>query len=141
MNPTIISYAQWIAILTTLTTTATPGWLAALVALYQNNLTPLPTTPLASFIEADFSGYARSGAITWGTPGYLPSGPAVVTGDAKTFRVASTPTVFNTIYGYYVVDSTGASLLLSRQFDVPINLSSAGQILEVIPGYVSYQSQ
>jgi hypothetical protein len=141
MNPTVLPYSEWIAILTGLVAAATPGWLAATCGLYQNNFQPVPTMTLGSLVEASFTGYSMSSAITWGTPGFLPSGPAVVTGDTKTFRVGATPTVFNTIYGYYIVDSTGLLLIAARLFDSPIVLSAAGQIIEVIPGYVSYQSQ
>lgn len=143
MNPTVIPYSEWLTILTALVATGTPGgpWNGATTHLYKNNFVPVPGMDLTSLVEADFTGYAAGSAVTWGTPGFLPGGPAVVTGNLQTFTVGATPTVFNTIYGYYMVDVAGTGLLFARQFDAPIVLSGPAQIIDVIPSYVTYLSR
>jgi hypothetical protein len=140
MNPVVIGNAEWEAILTALTTTG-GGWVGAKLHLYTNNLLPTPANILTDFTEADFTGYAASAAITWSTPGYLPDGTAVVTGDAKTFQVGSTPTVLNTCYGWYITNGAGTALITSRAFDSPVVLSGAGQIIVVLPVYPAYLTQ
>ena len=143
MNPTVIPYSEWLAILTALVATGTPGgaWNGAKVHLYQNNFTPVPGMTLASFTEADFTGYSASAAVVWNTPGFIPAGNAIVTGDNKQFTVGATPTVFNTIYGYYLTDGAGTTLLFARLFNAPITLSAAGQFIDVVPSYQTYTFQ
>ncbi len=140
MNPTIIPYTEWLAILTALVATGTPGgaWNGALVHLYKNNFTPVAAMLLGSFTECDFTGYAASSAVVWNTPGFLPSGAAVVTGDNKQFVVGTTPTVLNTVYGYYLTDGAGTTLLFARLFNAPIVLSAAGQIVDLVPSFITY---
>jgi hypothetical protein len=75
--------------------------------------------------------------VTWNTPGYLPTGQAVVTGGNVVFQVGSSPTTFNTIYGYYMEVGSPAVLLFARAFSAPIVLSAAGQIIQVVPSYVT----
>lgn len=38
------------------------------VMLFTNNITPTPGAVLADLTEATYTGYARSAALTWGTP-------------------------------------------------------------------------
>ena len=140
MNPVIVPNSEWLAMLTALIATGAP-WNGGKVHLFQNNIVLGPTVTLANLTEADFTGYAASSAVTWGTPGYLPNGTAVVTGDTKQFQVGSTPTVFNTVYGWYLTDSTGAILIFARSFDTPVVLSAALQIVDVLPAYPAYVTQ
>ena len=136
MNPTVIPYLDWISILTLLTTTG-GTWHGAIAHLYQNNFTPTPGMTLASLTEADYTGYAASSALTWGTPGFLPAGPAVVTANLVSFVSGATPTLFNTVYGYYITDSPATVLHFARLFQAPIIISGPLQIIDVIPSYVT----
>jgi len=140
VNPTVIPYTEWLAILTALVATGTPGglWNTASCRLFANNFVPAPGMTLSQLNEATFTGYAAV-AITWGTPAYSPAGPAVVTGNLCVFTVGSSPTVFDTIYGYFVTTGTSPQVLLfARQFATPVVLSSAGQICDVVPSYATY---
>jgi hypothetical protein len=139
MNPVVVGNLEWHAILTAITQTSQP-WDAAKVHLFKSNIVLTPATLLGDFTEADFTGYSVSGSVTWNAPGYLPDGTAVVVGDAKIFVVGSTPTVLNTIYGYYLTNSGGTALLFARSFDTPVVLSQAGNFVDVIPTYPAYVS-
>jgi len=110
----------------------------AVVRLIKAPLTPTPATPLASFTEADFTGYVHSTTIVWGTAFYLPDGQAAITSDLKTFTVGASPTILNTIYGFLVTDQPATKWMFCRIFDTPIVLTQAGNAIQVIatrPGY------
>lgn len=84
------------------------------VRLYQNNYTPLDSTILSDLTVATFSGYSQQ-SVTLGTP-------TEVANKAKT--VGTAPQVFthngggtsNTIYGYYVVDTSTGDLVWVERF-------------------------
>lgn len=137
MLATVEKYSQRLLDLAALIGVGDP-WAGAKVALFKNNYTPLPSDPLANFEAADFSGYAVSAAIVWGTPFYLPDGTPCVTSDLKVFTVGASPTVFNTIYGYLVQNSGGTDWLFARKFDTPIVLSQEAQAIEVLASFPSY---
>jgi hypothetical protein len=130
----VVPTTEGLAILTTLT--ATGGDLnGAKVHLYANPLVPTPTTDLADFTTATFTGYATSGAIVWGTPFVNGDGLPTVAGGLVTFASTSPFTVGNTIYGYYVTNGAGSVLLFSEQFDTPIVISAALQAVMVLPTF------
>lgn len=139
MNAVVIPNTEWKDILDSLTAVAAP-WNGAKVHLFKTNVTPSPGMALGDLVEADFTGYAASAAITWAPAGFLPDGTAAVAGDAKTFAVGATPTVLNTIYGWYVTDGAGTTLLFARKLDAAVVLSAAGQFLIVIPVYPAFGS-
>ena len=140
MNPVVIVNTEWEAMLNALVA-ATQPWNGAKLHLFKNNFVPAPQNDIAAFTEADFTGYAASSAITWSAAGYLPDGTAVVDGDAKTFQVGATPTILNTIYGWYMTDGAGTVLIMARKFDNPVVLSAAGQRIIVLPSYPAYVTQ
>jgi len=139
MNSVVIPNSEWNAILTELIASGN-AWDGSKVHLFKTNVNPSPNMVIADLVEADFTGYAASSAIVWGTPGYLPDGTAAVVGGGKTFTVGSTPSILNTIYGYYVTDSAGTVLLFARKFDAAVVLSAAGQFVIVLPSYPAYGS-
>lgn len=140
MNPVLVPNAEWLAWLAALTAASAP-LNGAKLHLYKVLVALSGNTALGDLTECDFTGYAASSAITWGTPFFKPDGTAVVTGDLKSFVVGSSPTVLNTVYGWYVTQATPTSLLLARQFDTPVILTQAAQGIEVIPCYPTYLSQ
>jgi hypothetical protein len=94
--------------------TAATGWANVRIKLYKNNYTPLHSSVLADFTEADFSGYTAV------TPSY---GSATLSGDTATTTDSSSRDfthdsggTTNTIYGYYVVDITDAKVLFAELF-------------------------
>lgn len=139
MNPVVIGNLEWLAILTELVAATNP-WNGALISLFKNDIVPDAASLLADLTEADFSGYAASAAVTWGTPHFLPDGTAVVAGDAKTFVTASPAPVLNTVFGWYATDGAGTTLLFARRLDTPIVLTGPNQQVAVLPAYPAYTS-
>lgn len=138
-NPVITPQVAWEDMLAELVG-AGNLWNGGLVRLFKNNAVLGPATQLADLIIADFTGYADSAAVVWGTPGYLPDGTAVVAGDVKEFRVGATPTVYNTIYGWCLINAGATAFYFARKFDAPIVLSAPNQIIDVLPAYPAYTS-
>jgi hypothetical protein len=108
------------------------------VHLYKTALSLGPNLQLADLVEADFDGYAGSGAVTWNAASYSPDGKATLVGDLKSFVATGPFTTGNTIYGYYVTNGAGTALLWARQFATPIAIGSAGQSVQVLPSYPAF---
>lgn len=140
MNPAVIVNTEWIDILDALVAVAAP-WNGAIVHLYKTLIAITPNLVIGDLDEADFTNYAASSAVVWGAAHYDPLGTPVVAGDAKAFNTGVAPTVFNTIYGYYLTDGAGTKLIFARQFDNPVILTQANQGFEVIPSYPVVISQ
>lgn len=131
---TVIKYpnAQALDLLGTMT--AVDGQInGCKIKLFKSNIVPTPATPLSAFDEADFSGYAVSSAVVWGTPYYQSDGTAIVVGGAKTFTVANPATTPNVVYGYFVVNGAADTLLFSERFSSSVNMATPGQGLTVEP--------
>lgn len=112
----------------------------AIMKLIKANISLQGSTTLAALdaIECDFSGYAASSTIVWGTPFFQPSGVPVVVGDAKLFTTADPAPDLNSVYGWYLTNAGGTALLAARLFDSPVILSGPGQGFEVIPSIPEY---
>lgn len=134
MNPTVIVNSAWIAILDAIAGAGAPLD-GAKVHLYKTLVAVTPALVVGDLDECDFTNYTASSAVVWDPAHYDPASNPVLTGDAKLFNTGATPTVFNTVYGYYLTDGGGTDLLLVRQFDNPIILTLANQGFEVIPSY------
>lgn len=105
----------------------------AKVHLYKTNVALSPDLDVGAFTEADFTGYAASSAITWGSPGYDVNNVPEVFGDMKTFNAGTPITVTNQVYGYFVTDGAGTALLYAEAFAGPVAVINADQMLAVIP--------
>jgi len=96
--------------------------LAPKMALFKNDIVPTPSNVLADFTEADFTGYAQQspvfGAVVIDENG-IPVAPA-----SSTFT-ASGSAITNTVYGMYLLDSTGA-LVGAARFDSPRGFANLG---------------
>lgn len=106
-----------------------------LIALFKNDFAPNQDSLIADFTEADYTGYARSTAVVWGTPFINVDGVAEMIAPGKQFQPSGT-TVANTIYGYYVVDSGGTDLVYSERFATPVPLAGPLDALPIIPRYL-----
>lgn len=103
-----------------------------LMGLFQNNLTPGDTTVLGDITEATFSGYARQALAGFGAATTV-SGRASTTGSACSWTRGAGGTS-NSIYGYYVLDSTGTKLLwIERDPNGPVSMTAVGTIYTVFP--------
>lgn len=98
--------------------------------LFKSNTTPTQATVLADFTEADFSGY------NYATPSF---GAATTDGSNKGVIQDSAARVFthngggtaNTVYGYYIEDTTNGKLLWAERFDASQSVSANGDNISV----------
>jgi hypothetical protein len=107
----------------------------AKVGLFKNDFIPTRTTALADLTVADFTGYALSSAITWGTAYQDPTIGPVVLGSLKVFAAADPITNSNVIYGYYVVNAAGTALLWAERFAATRIVSAPGDAVPVLPAF------
>lgn len=106
------------------------------VILYQNNIMLSDFTTLADLTEATFTGYARSAAITWGTPYVNPSQQATSTGASIQFSCTGTA-VTQLVYGWaLIIDSTVDVLMVAEAFAEPVSMDGVGAAVVVNPSVV-----
>lgn len=97
--------------------------------LYKNNITPSDTDTAATYTEADFTGYsaitltgASWGAASGGTIAYA----------QQTFTCSGASS--NSIYGYFVIQTTSTVLLYSeRDASAPFTVAVSGDAVKVTP--------
>lgn len=107
----------------------------ATVMLFSNDAVIGPATVKADLTEADFTGYARSTAITWGETFVDSSDDAVSVGDTKQFHCDDGVTP-NTIYGYAVIDAGDTNLLYAEKFANSVGVNGADDAVIVTPRFV-----
>lgn len=109
----------------------------ALVALFKSGWSPGTGQTYADFEanEADFSGYARSSAVTWGTPYADNANRGVMVAGSKQFT-QNAATVSNTVGGYAVLDAAGTGLLFAEAFDTPVTMDAANKAIVVLPKFI-----
>lgn len=104
----------------------------AKVGLYVNNISPTPGTVFADLTEASWTGYARSGTVTWSAAvvSNETNLPAIV-GDSKTFTVTTQPTPAQVAFGYFIATTVSAvdHLLAVVPFDTPLQPGNGSEIL------------
>ena len=97
--------------------------------LYKNNITPSDADTAATYTEADFTGYsaitltgASWGAASGGTIAYA----------QQTFTCSGASS--NSIYGYFVIQTTSTVLLYSeRDASAPFTVTVSGDAVKVTP--------
>jgi len=94
----------------------------AILHLYKNNYTPVDTSVLGNFIEANFSGYnfvttAMGAAVEIG-------GKATSTDAAARLFTHNGGGTANSIYGYYVTDFAITKVVWAERFAAPISMSA-----------------
>ncbi len=140
MNPVLKPNSTLMAELTELIATGN-FYNGGKLHLFQAPIAFSPNLTVADFAECDFTTYAESAVVVFTAPFLSPSGIPTTDGQALSWNTGPTPTVFNTVYGWYLTDSTGATLIFWRSFDVPIVLSVANQGFTVVPAIPAYVSQ
>jgi hypothetical protein len=98
--------------------------------LFQNNITPSDTDTAGTYTEATFTGYA---GISLTGAGWNAAAAGTITYSAQqTFT--SSGTVNNSIYGYYVVQSTSGILMWSeRDASAPFVVANVGDAVKLTP--------
>lgn len=103
------------------------------VGLFQNDFNPTTLTVLADLNPADFHGYALSSAVVWGAPYYDQAGVPTVAGGQKQFTATTPLAGSQVIYGYYLVDGAGTTLIAAARFETPLNILVVGNAIIVVP--------
>lgn len=104
------------------------------IGLFKNNWTPANTDTIGAVTPCNFSGYAGLQTFSSWTAAHWVS-PRAQTEHADvtwSHNGGGTP---NDIYGYYVVDGTGALAWAERNASGPVTISASGQIYVVSPVY------
>jgi hypothetical protein len=105
---------------------------ATTLHLTNANITVTPTTPLAALTEPTFTGYAAVASQVFGTPGNGPNGSAEMFAPSVTFT-CSGGTPSDTIYGWFLTDSGGTTLLLYCPLVSPVQIVNPGDQVVVQP--------
>lgn len=103
----------------------------ASIGLVRDPVSPSVNTVLDDLVEANYDGYERQAAGLTGTAHIGPGDLSFVQGGTLIFAPDDTTTV-NTIYGQFLVDSTGNALLAVEAFDSGINLPSPSYELTIV---------
>lgn len=99
---------------------------------------PVKELTFADLTEANFDGYAASGAVTFSTPLYDSDGNAFITGDKKQFRATGSVTP-NSVIGAALVDAGKTTLYQFDRFldangaPSPVNVEGVGTGLDYVP--------
>lgn len=101
-----------------------------ILKLFQNNITPADTDTAATYTEATFTGYA---AISLPGASWSAAAAGTISYSAQqTFT--STGTVNNSIYGYYLVQTTSGILVWSeRDALAPFTVANSGDAVKLTP--------
>ncbi len=108
--------------------------------LFKNNVTPGHESTVATFTEADFTGYA---AITLTTTSWNAGTAGTGTGTAlankatidyaqQTFTMG-VPGTTNTVYGYFITDTAGTTLVGAERFAASQSMSLSGDSIKITP--------
>lgn len=107
---------------------------ACVLHLQAAPLGPSPTLTKASMTEPTFTGYASQTAIAFGTPFNQPGEQGARSVAPTVPFICSGGTPSDTIYGWYLCDTTDTNLLLYVPFvagtEVPINAPGDGVIVD-----------
>jgi hypothetical protein len=99
--------------------------------LYSNNITPAEGDTAATYTEATFAGYVAK-TLTGATWNAAAAG-SIAYSAAQTFTRSSTG-ANETIYGYFVIQTTSTVLLYSeRDGAAPFNVTNAGDAVTLTP--------
>lgn len=99
--------------------------------LYKNDVTPAETDTAATFTEATFTGYA---AVSLASADWTltPGAPSSAACAQKTFT-SSADQALQTIYGYYLTENGGGTLVAAERFSASVGIISNGDNIKVTP--------
>ena len=108
--------------------------------LFKNDVTPSHESTTATFTEANFTGYAE---ITLTTTSWNAGVAGTGTGTAlankasidyvqQTFTMG-VPGTTNVIYGYYITDTAGTTLLGAERFAASQSMALSGDSIKITP--------
>lgn len=104
------------------------------LALFQNDKTPANGDVLADYTVCDFDGYATKSLNNFSIP-ITVAGRAYIAEALQVFLATGGVTP-NDVYGYYVIDAGGTTVLWAERFPgAPISINAAGQTVPVTPSF------
>jgi len=98
--------------------------------LYTNNITPAETDVAGTYTEATGNGYSAKSlqGSNWATQS---TNPTEITHAEQTWTFTGS---LGSVYGYYVVRSSTADLVLAERFsDGPYNIANNGDQIKITP--------
>lgn len=112
-------------------------WLLSLLPgltcrLFKNNYTPLQSSVVGDFTEADFTGYSAQALTGWGAAYINGGGDAETDNGAVLFHQTGTGTT-NNVYGYFVTDGSGSLVYAERNAAAPVAMDTTGKVYVVSP--------
>lgn len=102
------------------------------LCLYKSNTTPAEADTLATYTEADFTGYTNITLVSadWTIAAGAPS---TATGAAQTFTSTANQAAQN-IYGYFLKTATDNELIAAERFTTaPIVIQNDGDSIQITP--------
>lgn len=109
------------------------------IKLFVNDITPTPDSDTPDFTECTMTGYA-SVPLVWTPATIQPDGFAALVANLAAFSFTVVPPeVVQTVYGYYVVKTTGGAFNYAERFDTPFTPTYVGQQLFVLPRFTMAQ--
>lgn len=106
-----------------------------LLRLFKNDYTPLITSVVGDFVEADFAGYAEVALTAWGAIFTNANNQAETDEEVNVFTKEAGGSA-NTIYGYYVTDSSGVLMWAERNPAGGQVMSATGDTYSVLPRFM-----
>jgi len=97
--------------------------------LFKNDVQPNVDTELGDFEEADFDGYTEKGwsSDDWNYGVDPVSGNQILepkpTGASAVWEVTGETDIPQTVYGFYLTDNAGTTLIGARRFNTPVVLT------------------
>lgn len=109
----------------------------SVIKLFQSGFIPTPDNVVGDYddAEADYTTYAPETITAWLDPVAAVGGGYRITAPTEQFDLAATPTVGNTIGGYWV-ESAAGDVILVTIFDNPTSMSVAGDSIQCNPTIV-----
>lgn len=105
----------------------------AKVKFFSNDIVPTPGMALGDLTESAFAGYTETTAV-WSAVYTLPDGGVAAVAPVPP-KIATGVGLPETVYGWYVVDSTEAILLAVRRLAEPQIINAVGQPAQVNAEY------
>lgn len=106
-----------------------------LLKLYATDVTPADTDTVATYTEADGGGYAAKTLTngSWTVAGANDPSDAVYAQQTWTFTGALTTNA--TVYGYFVTDAAGTTLVYAEKFGTSFTPANNGDQLKLTPQF------
>lgn len=103
--------------------------------VFKNDYTPSPSSVLADFEEADFTGYAAVTLDDWGEAFLQADGSGVMVHSSIQFTPSGTA-IDNTVYGWYITDTAGTGYIAAGLFEEPVSLASNDDAAVAVPALI-----